>query len=112
VTLYKRLGRRITIGRLSIYFEPRDVWAGVFVAPAAVYVCPIPCLVLRWARNQPAPVDDAAAYQELLRSIWLYVGWRYVTRQLTTDQKELWAAALEAEDDPDLQTTADRWWLA
>jgi hypothetical protein len=36
--------------RLRIYLEPRDIWVGVYVAPQAVYVCPIPCLVFRWAR--------------------------------------------------------------
>jgi hypothetical protein len=55
--------RRLTIGpliadredpaatrrhRLEIYLEPRDLWIGVFVAPSAVYVCPLPCLVFRW----------------------------------------------------------------
>jgi hypothetical protein len=42
--------RRLTIGRVQIYAEPRDLWVGVFVAPGAVYVCPIPCLVIRWQR--------------------------------------------------------------
>jgi len=40
----------IDFGRLSIYFEPRDVWIGMYVAPSTIYVCPIPCLVLRWTR--------------------------------------------------------------
>jgi hypothetical protein len=55
--------------------------------------------------------------QELLGSIWLYVSWRYVTRQLTTEQKELWADAVDAhtrdgqiEDGEDVHPVADRWW--
>jgi hypothetical protein len=40
--------RRITFGRLAIYFEKRDLWVGVYVAPDALYVCPLPCLVFRW----------------------------------------------------------------
>lgn len=42
--------RRLRLGRLAVYLEPRDLWIGVYVAPAAVYVCPVPLLVLRWSR--------------------------------------------------------------
>lgn len=45
------MSRRLTLGRLQVYAEPRDWWVGVYVAPAAVYVCPLPCLVLRWSRS-------------------------------------------------------------
>ena len=54
----------------------------------------------------------AAEYQDLLASIWLYVKWRYVTKQLTTEQKEMWADAVEAASDPEAPTVADRWWRA
>ncbi len=47
--------RRLTFGRLQVYVEPRDVWVGVFVAPAAVYVCPLPMLVVRWRRARSVP---------------------------------------------------------
>lgn len=33
--------------------------------------------------------------EELLSSIYLYVNWKYVTRQLTTEQKEEWARAID-----------------
>jgi hypothetical protein len=36
--------------RLRVYFEPRDVWVGAYVAKGAVYVCPLPCVVIRWQR--------------------------------------------------------------
>jgi hypothetical protein len=36
--------------RLSVYLEPRDLWVGAYIAPHAVYVCPVPMLVLRWSR--------------------------------------------------------------
>jgi hypothetical protein len=53
--------------------------------------------------------DYIERYQDLLRSIWLYVNWRYVTTQLTTEQKELWADAVDAiGEDDDLRV--DRWW--
>lgn len=37
-------------GRLSLLFEPRDIWLGVFIGPGAVYVCLVPCVAVRWAR--------------------------------------------------------------
>jgi hypothetical protein len=42
--------RRLRLGRLQVYIEPRDAWIGVYVAPDAVYVLLLPFLVLRWAR--------------------------------------------------------------
>lgn len=41
-------GRAWVRGRLSVYWEPRDLWVGVYVARDAVYVCPVPTVVLRW----------------------------------------------------------------
>jgi hypothetical protein len=41
---------RLRAGRLSLYLEPRDAWVGLYVAPGAFYVCPLPFVVLRWAR--------------------------------------------------------------
>ncbi len=41
---------RLRFGRLQVYVEPRDLWVGAYVAGDAVYVCPLPCLVLRWTR--------------------------------------------------------------
>ncbi|MEW1846253.1 hypothetical protein AB0392_50565 [Nonomuraea angiospora] len=43
--------RRCTIGRLAIYIELRDLWVGVYIAPAAVYVILFPTLVFRWTRK-------------------------------------------------------------
>lgn len=42
---------RITLGRLAIYIEPRDIWIGAFVARAAFYVCPLPLVVFKWTRR-------------------------------------------------------------
>ena len=42
--------RRFRFGRLSIYIEPRDIWVGCYVAPDAIYVCPLPLVVFRWTR--------------------------------------------------------------
>lgn len=41
---------RARLGRLSVYVEPRDAWIGVYVDPRAIYVCPVPFVVLRWTR--------------------------------------------------------------
>lgn len=46
--------RRARLGRLSVYLEPRDLWVGAYVAPDAVYVCPLPVLVFRWLRGSAA----------------------------------------------------------
>jgi hypothetical protein len=43
-------GRRVAFGRVQVYVEPRDVWIGVYVAQRAIYVCPVPMLVIRWSR--------------------------------------------------------------
>jgi hypothetical protein len=43
--------RLVKCGRLSVVFEPRDVWIGVYAAPGAVYICLIPCLPLKWTRR-------------------------------------------------------------
>lgn len=45
------MNRRLRAGRFSVYLEPRDVWIGVYVAPGAIYVCPLPLLVLKWERR-------------------------------------------------------------
>jgi hypothetical protein len=42
---------RITVGRLSMYLEPRDIWIGVYVAPNAMYIRPVPTLVIKWIRG-------------------------------------------------------------
>lgn len=42
--------RLLKLGRLSLVFEPRDIWIGLYIGPDAIYICLIPCLPLRWAR--------------------------------------------------------------
>lgn len=52
-------------------------------------------------------------YKELLASIWLYVKWHYVTKQLTTEQKNLWADAIDEVSErnhPGDGTKVERWW--
>ena len=41
---------RLRVGRLAVYVEPRDAWIGAYIAGSAVYVCPLPFLVIRWNR--------------------------------------------------------------
>ena len=41
-------------GRIRVYLEPRDAWVGLYVAPAALYFCPLPFVVVRWARVREA----------------------------------------------------------
>lgn len=66
--------------------------------------------------THPAPVPVPAAererYEDLLSSIWLYINWRYVTMQLTTPQKTLFADAVDAFEALQGEApVADRWWL-
>lgn len=37
---------------MKIYVDLRDWWVGVYIAPTYVYVCPLPCVVLRFRRRQ------------------------------------------------------------
>jgi hypothetical protein len=58
------------------------------------------------------------AFEDLLGCLSLYVSWRFITKQLTTEQKELFADAHDAwqarlhADDPYFGELipADRWW--
>jgi hypothetical protein len=63
-------------------------------------------------------------HEDLLASIVLYINWRFLTKQLTTEQKDLFADALERDairthgpegDEPDPEMArppsyAPRWW--
>jgi hypothetical protein len=68
------------------------------------------------ARSAAARILESPDEQKLLASIWLYVDWYYVTRKLTTDQKEAWADAVDnaswiASDCSEAwEPVADRWW--
>jgi hypothetical protein len=42
---------RLFHGRLCIYLEPRDLWLGAYIGDDHVYVCPLPLLVFRFARD-------------------------------------------------------------
>jgi hypothetical protein len=50
-TLRPKWYRRGPLGWFSLYIEPRDIWIGVYVAKDAVYVCPLPMVVIRYARR-------------------------------------------------------------
>lgn len=39
-------------GRIELYAEPRDAWIGAYIAPDAVYLCPLPFLVVRVSRGR------------------------------------------------------------
>jgi hypothetical protein len=64
--------------------------------------------------------EEVEKLQNLLGELSLYVRWRYCTMQLITNQREVWAQAVEAwerdihRDDPRTLAElhhADRWWL-
>lgn len=43
--------RRLAVGSMSFYIEPRDAWVGLYVAPDALYVCPLPFFVVKIRRS-------------------------------------------------------------
>lgn len=60
-------------------------------------------------------LEAVGPYEDLLASIWLYIEWRYVTTQLTTEQKELFADSVDrsherTHDGTDEPSKAERWW--
>lgn len=68
----------------------------------------------RTSRPAPRPMFnplslDLVKLADLLGSIYLYVDWKYVTRQLTTEQRNLWATVLENYQ-PGEPLDIDRWW--
>jgi hypothetical protein len=55
--------------------------------------------------------EQLALALDTLGAIWLYVNWRYVSKQLTTEQKELWADAVDEFGNPaNTEPKAERWW--
>ena len=55
-----------------------------------------------------------AKLEDILGNIWLYVDWRYITKQLTSEQKEMFALSVERWDkrlDPYGNLNVNRWWL-
>ena len=36
--------------RLDVYVDTADWWVGVYLGPTAIFICPLPCLVVRWQR--------------------------------------------------------------
>lgn len=53
---------------------------------------------------------EANLATETLGAIWSYVDWRYVTGKLTTEQRELWADAVDAFGGGPENGKAERWW--
>jgi hypothetical protein len=62
---------------------------------------------------KPAPgvtrLPSGREYDGLLSSIVLYIDWRYVTKNLTTEQRELFADAVE-RDAGEPVSYVERWW--
>lgn len=69
------------------------------------------------ANDAIAAHEENEQLQELLGCISLYVKWRWLTKQLTTEQKEMWADVVDAwhrqrqiEDGEGPHPVAERWW--
>lgn len=70
---------------------------------------------------EPGAMNDVKALHDLLTAIFLYCNWAWITKNLTTEQRELWADVLDdhrrAQDLADgyVGTTMEyepmrRWW--
>lgn len=47
---------RVSARGVDVYVEKRDWWIGYYRSDTYHYVCPLPCLVIRWLRRvEPAP---------------------------------------------------------
>ena len=46
--------RAIEFAGVHVFVEPRDVWIGYYRGDTHHYLCPLPCLVIRWRRS-PEP---------------------------------------------------------
>ena len=55
-----------------------------------------------------------SAERDLLAEIWLYVSFEYVSKQLDTEGKELWADCIDQwqpdPDHPEERQPMTRWW--
>lgn len=62
------------------------------------------------------PPPPQEQFENLLGTISLHVNWRSITRYMTTEQRELFADAVDAwsrrlnADDPDELDRQPRWW--
>ena len=39
------------MSRLTVSLAWFDLWIGVFISKDAVYICPLPCILLKWRRR-------------------------------------------------------------
>lgn len=39
---------------VKIYIDWNDWWVGLYRGPDHFYLCPLPCLVIRWPRKKPS----------------------------------------------------------
>lgn len=66
-------------------------------------------VLMGMARRNVELLAERKELLDTLGAIWLYVNWRYVSKQLTTEQKELWADAVDQFGEPE-EGKAERWW--
>jgi hypothetical protein len=44
-------GKRRVAPQVRVYIDKNDWWVGAYSGPHHWYVCPLPCLVIRWRRH-------------------------------------------------------------
>ena len=59
--------------------------------------------------------EDVQLLEDILGEVWLYIRWRYVTKQLATEKKERFLAAVEVwhnrlDPDEPFDAASSAWW--
>ena len=84
----------------------------VFILAALLYLI---ITHIETARHKTSAILDRTTFdqqRELLGVLWLYTNWRYITKNLTTPQKELWADAIDEwhVSQGYEHSKVERWW--
>ena len=46
---------------MKVYIDINDWWIGLYRGPNHYYLCPVPCVVIRWDRHRVSRLDLALA---------------------------------------------------
>ena len=63
---------------------------------------------LGWELTIHEAIDDICLLEDVLADIWLYVDWRYVTKQMSTENRERWLKIVMERSD--LREKSWAWW--
>jgi hypothetical protein len=52
---------REAASQVKVYIDTADWWIGLYRGPHHYYLCPLPCVVIRWDRYRVSRLDEALA---------------------------------------------------